>query len=150
MTRSQISKSILLILFSVQCSDTVCFRLHVYWKKKLNAFMQILGCDLQVMLAIVQRSALRQRFSILEEAGLEVDGMSISSEGVLNWFLNTERGKRFRSAPNGNVFFLGAGTNMIWLDPTHDMVVVVRWLNSSQVDAFIQRVLAAFGGDAES
>ena len=39
----------------------------------------------RVMLAIVQRSVLRQRFSLLEEAGLEVSGMSISSEGVLNW-----------------------------------------------------------------
>ena len=39
----------------------------------------------RVMLAIVQRSVLRQRFSLLEEAGLEVEGMSISSEGVFNW-----------------------------------------------------------------
>jgi len=39
----------------------------------------------RVMLAIVQRSILRQRFSLLEEAGLEVDRMSISTEGVFNW-----------------------------------------------------------------
>jgi hypothetical protein len=31
---------------------------------------------------------------------------------------------------------------MIWLDPSHDMVVVVRWLTS--VDPFIQRVQSAF------
>ncbi len=66
--------------------------------------------------------------------------------GYMNWFLNTEQGKRYASAPVGNVFFLGAGTNMIWLDPSHDMVVVVRWLNSGQVDAFIERVMAAFKG----
>ncbi|MBM4142724.1 MAG: hypothetical protein FJ225_03890 [Lentisphaerae bacterium] len=39
----------------------------------------------RIVLAIVQRSALRQRFSILEEAGLDVDTMSVSSEGLLNW-----------------------------------------------------------------
>ncbi|MHC5065100.1 MAG: serine hydrolase domain-containing protein [Planctomycetota bacterium] len=65
--------------------------------------------------------------------------------GYMNWFLNTEQGKRFPSAGLGHVFFLGAGTNMIWLDPDHDMVVVVRWLRTGEVDAFIQRVLAAFG-----
>lgn len=40
----------------------------------------------KVMLAIVQRSVLRQRYSILEEAGLEIGRMSVSSEGVLNWY----------------------------------------------------------------
>ncbi len=64
--------------------------------------------------------------------------------GYMNWFLNTEEGKRFPSAGLGHVFFLGAGTNMVWIDPDHDMVVVVRWLRTGQVDAFIQRVLAAF------
>jgi Tfp pilus assembly PilM family ATPase len=39
----------------------------------------------RVMLAIVQRSLLRQRFHLLEEAGVDVDSMSISSEGLLNW-----------------------------------------------------------------
>lgn len=62
--------------------------------------------------------------------------------GYMNWFLNTEQGKQYPSAPNGNIFFVGAGSNVIWLDPSHDMVVVVRWLTS--VDPFIQRVLAAY------
>ena len=60
----------------------------------------------------------------------------------MNWFLNTDQGKQYDSAPNGNIFFVGAGSNVIWLDPSHDMVVVVRWLTS--VDPFIQRVLAAY------
>ena len=54
--------------------------------------------------------------------------------------------ERYRSAPIGNVFFLGAGTNMIWLDPSHDMVVVVRWLETRRVNAFIRRVRFAEDG----
>jgi len=39
----------------------------------------------RIVLAIVQRSVLRQRFSILEEAGVDVRTMSVSSEGLLSW-----------------------------------------------------------------
>ena len=63
--------------------------------------------------------------------------------GYMNWFLNTEDRKRYKAAPIGNVFFIGAGTNMIWLDPEHDLVVVVRWIKNRCVNAFIQRVLDA-------
>lgn len=44
----------------------------------------------KVMLAIVQRSVLRERHLLFEEAGIDIDYMSISSEGLLNW-LNTTR-----------------------------------------------------------
>lgn len=65
--------------------------------------------------------------------------------GYMNWFLNSsEAHKQHPSAPVGDVFFLGAGTNLVWLCPSKDMVVVVRWLQRPQVDAFIGRVLAAF------
>ena len=63
--------------------------------------------------------------------------------GYMNWFLNSPQRKQFPSAPEGNIFFLGGGTNMIWIDPDHDMVVVVRWIERSQVDAFIGQLLAA-------
>jgi len=67
--------------------------------------------------------------------------------GYMNWFLNTEEARQFASAPVGDVFFLGAGTNMVWLCPSRDMVVVVRWLQRRKVDEFCQKVLAAFAGD---
>jgi Tfp pilus assembly protein PilN len=38
-----------------------------------------------VTLAIVQRSILRHRYCLLEDAGLKVVQMSVSSEGILNW-----------------------------------------------------------------
>lgn len=63
--------------------------------------------------------------------------------GYMNWFLNSsEENKYQRAAPVGNVFFIGAGTNMVWVDPTHDMVVVVRWITNPR--GFVQRVMAAF------
>jgi Tfp pilus assembly PilM family ATPase len=40
----------------------------------------------KVLVAIVQRSTLRQRFYVLEEAGVAVERMTVSSEGLLNWF----------------------------------------------------------------
>jgi len=64
--------------------------------------------------------------------------------GYMNWFLNTEAKKQFASAPVGDVFFLGAGTNMVWLCPSKDMVVVVRWIDRRQTETFIAKVLAAF------
>ena len=47
--------------------------------------------------------------------------------GYMNWFLNTDR-KRWPSAPVWTVCFLGAGTNMIWLEPGYNIVSVVRWI----------------------
>ena len=40
----------------------------------------------KVMLVIVQRSIVRHRFYVLEEAGFDVSRMSISSEGLLGWY----------------------------------------------------------------
>ncbi len=40
----------------------------------------------RVMLIIVQRSLMNQRFRMLEQAGLELEGMSVSSEGILSWY----------------------------------------------------------------
>lgn len=39
-----------------------------------------------VILVIVQRSILRQKYSVLEEAGVDIERMSVSSEGLLNWY----------------------------------------------------------------
>ena len=37
----------------------------------------------------------------------------------------------------------GAGSNLIWIDPQHDLVAVVRWIDKSSMDGFIQLVLEA-------
>jgi Tfp pilus assembly PilM family ATPase/Tfp pilus assembly protein PilN len=40
----------------------------------------------KVMMAIVQDSVVRDRFHILEDAGIEVERMTVSTEGLLNWY----------------------------------------------------------------
>ncbi|HEX2091120.1 MAG TPA: serine hydrolase [Longimicrobiaceae bacterium] len=62
--------------------------------------------------------------------------------GFMNWFLNHER-KRFPSAPTSAFAHLGNGTNMIYVDPENDLVVVVRWIQDPALDEFIGKVLAS-------
>lgn len=64
--------------------------------------------------------------------------------GVMNWFLNTDR-ETLPSAPAEAVAHFGAGTNMVYVDPVNDIVVVARWIDRGAVDDFIGRVLAALG-----
>jgi len=46
----------------------------------------------RIMLAIAQRSILRQRFFVLEEAGIQVERMCVSTEGLLNWYARAVTG----------------------------------------------------------
>ena len=62
--------------------------------------------------------------------------------GFMNWFLNTDR-KMLPSAPATAFVHLGNGTNAIYVDPEHDLVVVVRWIENDALDGFVQRVLAS-------
>jgi Tfp pilus assembly PilM family ATPase/Tfp pilus assembly protein PilN len=50
------------------------------------------GTYTRVMLAIVQRSIVRERFYEIEGAGVEIERMGISCEGVFNWFLHRTKG----------------------------------------------------------
>lgn len=60
-----------------------------YSRDEIVSDYKILGSDKEgycrVMLVIVQKSVLRQRFSMLEDARIEVQRMTVSSEGLLNW-----------------------------------------------------------------
>ncbi|MGH7700678.1 MAG: serine hydrolase domain-containing protein [Gemmatimonadales bacterium] len=58
------------------------------------------------------------------------------------WWLNTDRGM-WPSAPARSFAALGAGTNVVWVDPDHDLVVVLRWIEGRAVDETLRRVLAA-------
>ena len=62
--------------------------------------------------------------------------------GFMNWFLNTDR-KLLPSAPATAFEHLGNGTNVIYVDPEHDLVAVVRWIENDQVDGFVQRLIAS-------
>ena len=60
----------------------------------------------------------------------------------LLWWLNTDHG-RYPSAPSGSFFASGAGGNLTWVDPGHDLVAVMRWLDPAAVDTFIRLIMQA-------
>jgi CubicO group peptidase (beta-lactamase class C family) len=68
--------------------------------------------------------------------------------GFMNFFLNTDR-KLLASAPAKAFCHLGAGSNMIYVDPENDLVVVARWIDRPAMDGFIQRVLAALAATSD-
>jgi CubicO group peptidase (beta-lactamase class C family) len=62
--------------------------------------------------------------------------------GFMNWFLNTD-GSLWPSAPASAFAHIGNGTNMIYVDPEHDLVAVVRWIDNGAIDGFLNRLLTA-------
>ncbi|MDB4947522.1 MAG: serine hydrolase [Gemmatimonadetes bacterium] len=58
------------------------------------------------------------------------------------WWLNTDR-KLYPAASPGSFFALGAGSNVIWVDPEHDVVAVMRWIDNKEIGGFLERVTAA-------
>jgi CubicO group peptidase (beta-lactamase class C family) len=65
--------------------------------------------------------------------------------GFMNFFLNPGRG-RMPSAPESSFAHLGAGTNIVYVDPVSDLVVVARWIENGSLDGLVRRVLAAVRG----
>jgi CubicO group peptidase (beta-lactamase class C family) len=62
--------------------------------------------------------------------------------GFMNWFLNTDT-KLWSSAPASAFAHIGNGTNIVYVDPEHDMVAVIRWIDNKAIDGFLKRLLAA-------
>jgi CubicO group peptidase (beta-lactamase class C family) len=61
--------------------------------------------------------------------------------GLLVW-LNRD-GQTFPGASREAFFMVGAGGHYTWVEPAHDAVVVVRWLDSAAAGGFVQRMSAA-------
>ena len=62
--------------------------------------------------------------------------------GYMNWFLNTDR-KRMPSAPASAFGHVGNGTNLVFVAPEQDLVVVVRWIENRAIDQFLGLVLGS-------
>ena len=67
------------------------------------------------------------------------------------WWLNTDR-ELWPSAPESSFAAIGHGHNVLWVDPEHDLVAVVRWLRDHEgepradypvMDGFFERLLDA-------
>ncbi len=60
----------------------------------------------------------------------------------LLWWLNTGGG-RYKSAPEDSYFASGAGGNLTWIAPSHDIVAVLRWTDPTAMDTFIRLIMQA-------
>ncbi|MBS1812289.1 MAG: serine hydrolase [Acidobacteria bacterium] len=58
------------------------------------------------------------------------------------WWLNTKR-KQWPDAPATSFAAIGFGSNTIWIDPEHDLVVVWRWHDDRSANEFYKRIIAA-------
>jgi hypothetical protein len=39
--------------------------------------------------------------------------------------------------------FRGFGSNVVWVDPEHDLVLVLRWFEWEKLDDIVERLIAA-------
>ena len=63
--------------------------------------------------------------------------------GYMNWFVNTDR-KYVPAAPPQAFVHVGAGNNIIYVDPVNDVVAVVRWIDTNtSVNGFVERLLSS-------
>jgi CubicO group peptidase (beta-lactamase class C family) len=62
--------------------------------------------------------------------------------GYMNFFLNTDK-KYLASAPVTAFVHVGNGTNIIYVDQEHQLVMVVRWIENNAINEMVGKVLAA-------
>lgn len=65
--------------------------------------------------------------------------------GFMNWFLNTDK-KYYPAAPASAFVHVGNGTNIIYIDPENDIVIVARWIENGKITEFIEKVMASIAG----
>jgi hypothetical protein len=62
--------------------------------------------------------------------------------GYMNFFLNTDK-KYLPNAPASAFVHVGNGTNIIYVDEEHELVMVVRWIENNAINEFVGKVLSA-------
>ena len=95
----------------------------------------------RVGLLVLRRGRWRDR-QLIPEAW--IDEMLAPSErnpqyGYL-WWLNTGR-QLYQAAPAGSVFAMGGGYHLVWIDASHDLVMVARWIDRDHCNGLIEQVL---------
>jgi len=70
-------------------------------------------------------------------------GPANAEYGYANWYLNPGK-KRLPAAPESAVTFNGAGQNIVYVDTQNDLLIVVRWIDTTaSLNEFVGKVLAA-------
>ncbi len=72
---------------------------------------------------------------------LSVTPCAIKPDYGLLWWLQPNR----PTAPPGSYFAMGAGGNITWINPAHDMVAVLRWIDVGVLNQWIAMVVEAMG-----
>jgi CubicO group peptidase (beta-lactamase class C family) len=62
--------------------------------------------------------------------------------GFMNWFLNTDK-KYYSNAPASAFVHVGNGTNIIYVDPENDLVIVLRWIEDGKINEFMGKLYAS-------
>ncbi len=65
--------------------------------------------------------------------------------GFMNWHLNTDR-KFYPNAPASAFVHVGNGTNIVYIDPENDLVIVARWIENGKINEFVGKVMATIQG----
>ena len=68
----------------------------------------------------------------------------LNAQYGLLWWLNTGRAA-LPSAPASSFCARGAGSNVIWIDPDADLVVVARWIDKASLDGFLKLIVESAG-----
>ena len=58
------------------------------------------------------------------------------------WWLNTRK-KQWPSGPASSFAAVGNGSNIIWIDPDHDIVFVWRWFENTAMDGMVRRIMGS-------
>jgi CubicO group peptidase (beta-lactamase class C family) len=60
----------------------------------------------------------------------------------LMWWLNTGK-RQFAAASEQSYFALGWGSHIVWVEPAHDLVVVLRWIDRKKAPAFVEKLIGS-------
>ena len=71
------------------------------------------------------------------------------NSGYMNFFLNTDQ-RRYPNAPEYTWTHTGAGSNLIYVDPANELVIVARWIRGGAFTHVVHPVLEALGVAAVS
>jgi len=58
------------------------------------------------------------------------------------WWLNTDQ-SYFPAAPSSSFIGLGVGAQILWINPDHDMVAVLRWMAKDAVTPLVAKIMQA-------
>ncbi|MBM3599611.1 MAG: serine hydrolase [Alphaproteobacteria bacterium] len=97
----------------------------------------------RVGLAMLRGGMWRNR-RLLSQAWIErsLEPCPLNAVYGLLWWLNTDR-QLYAEASKESYFAFGAGYNITWIDPAHDLVVVLRWIRDVDVGRFIGLTMKA-------